>query len=49
MEGGEQAFLPPLAELCWQQVLLGVQVGRFQQICLEFTHSHVPFRGNLSL
>jgi len=36
-------FLPSHpAELCWQQVLLGVHMTRFKQICLEFTHSHIP-------
>lgn len=38
----DRAFLPSHpANLCWHQVLLGVHVTRFKQICLEFTHSHV--------
>lgn len=36
-------FFPShLAELYWQQVLFEVHMTRFKQICLEFTHSHVP-------
>lgn len=38
----DRAFLPSHpANLCWHQVLLGVHVTRFKQICLDFTHSHV--------
>lgn len=41
--GGGGAFLPSHpADVCWQRVLLGDHMTRCKQICLEFTHSHVP-------